>query len=325
MDHQLISIVLITYRTFDYLYETLDSIFIQDYPAIEIIITDDGSPEFPEENIKAYIENNKKSNIKQFKVLHNIHNVGTVKNINNGINNSNGEYIKIIAGDDVYYDGKVFSKQMEVFKNTDTLIVTGKTCECDSEMNPIYKTQVNNTNKVLDEIFLLEPKDFFRECHKHLLFPLVTQALMIKREFFDKYGLYDERYRLLEDPPMEVRIITNRIPVKVADCTVVKHRASVGISSNVQLISKNQSQYYLDLANYVKNEKLSRPDVFPHFESMMQYKKEMYRYKMSCEESSLQRLLLTLKNIDALLWYIFSNPKRIIERVFRKHKKLKKK
>ena len=47
---------MLTYKKFDYLYEALDSVFIQDYPNIEIIIGDDCSPEFPRKEIDQYIE-----------------------------------------------------------------------------------------------------------------------------------------------------------------------------------------------------------------------------------------------------------------------------
>ena len=45
---ELISVVVITYREFSYIYETIDSILQQDYPNIEIVITDDASLDFPE-------------------------------------------------------------------------------------------------------------------------------------------------------------------------------------------------------------------------------------------------------------------------------------
>ena len=52
----LVSCITTTYKKFDYLYQTLDSVFMQDYPNIEIIIGDDGSPDFPEKKIWKYIK-----------------------------------------------------------------------------------------------------------------------------------------------------------------------------------------------------------------------------------------------------------------------------
>lgn len=312
-----ISVIIITYKEFSYLYETLDSIFIQDYPSIEIVLTDDCSPDFPENEIREYIESHKGPNIVSYQIIHNEINGGTVKNINIGIQHSSGSYIRIIAGDDAYFDEQVFSKQVDRFQaEPELMIVTGRTCECDSSMNPIYKEQVENTNKALStDLFSMEPKAYFKRCGKEQLFPLVTQALLFRTEFFDRYGMYDERYRLLEDPPMEKRIIINRVPIGVADCTVVKHRASVGISANEQFFSKRQSQYFLDLANYVKNELLTRPEYFSPFKTKQRYKKELYRYEMSIVTSKKDKLLLTLKNLDTAFWFIVLNPNRAKEKI----------
>ena len=177
-----ISVVLITYKEFSYVFETLDSIFLQDYPAIEIVLADDGSPEFPEEKLRSYIEEHKKENIVGYVFAHSEENIGTVKNINKGIRRASGDFIKIIAGDDAYYDEHVFSAQMACFDaDPKLMIVTGRTCECDPEMNPIYKEQVENTNKALPTIFSMEPKAYFDRCRKEHLFPLVTQALLIRK------------------------------------------------------------------------------------------------------------------------------------------------
>lgn len=39
----MVSVILLSYNSGDYLYEAIDSIIKQDYPLIELIVTDDGS------------------------------------------------------------------------------------------------------------------------------------------------------------------------------------------------------------------------------------------------------------------------------------------
>ena len=43
---KLLSILLLSYRNLDRVYGTLDSIFRQDYPALELVVSDDASPDF---------------------------------------------------------------------------------------------------------------------------------------------------------------------------------------------------------------------------------------------------------------------------------------
>ena len=76
----LVSCITTTYKKFNYLYQTLDSIFMQDYPNIEIIIGDDGSSDFPEQELKNYIEKHKGKNITNVVIHHEEKNRGTVSN-----------------------------------------------------------------------------------------------------------------------------------------------------------------------------------------------------------------------------------------------------
>ena len=55
-DNKMVSIILLSYKNLDGVYETLDSIFIQNYPELEIIISDDGTPGFDDEGEKTLEE-----------------------------------------------------------------------------------------------------------------------------------------------------------------------------------------------------------------------------------------------------------------------------
>ena len=56
----LVTIVTLTYKKFNDLKKCIHSVLIQNYPNIEYIISDDGSENFPYEEIKKYIEENKR-------------------------------------------------------------------------------------------------------------------------------------------------------------------------------------------------------------------------------------------------------------------------
>ena len=61
----LLSSIIVTYNSGDYLFEAIDSVIEQDYPAIELIISDDGTKGFSADSIQAYIDNKKRNNIKK--------------------------------------------------------------------------------------------------------------------------------------------------------------------------------------------------------------------------------------------------------------------
>ena len=49
------TVILTNYNGEEYIYNALDSIFIQDYPNIQLIITDDSSTNFDQSSLEKYI------------------------------------------------------------------------------------------------------------------------------------------------------------------------------------------------------------------------------------------------------------------------------
>ena len=103
-NYPLVTSIVICYKKFDYLYEAISSILNQDYPFIQLIISDDASGNFPESEIREYIEKNKKKNIIETKIIVNEKNLGTVRNLNNAQKAGSGEYYIGLSGDDVFYN-----------------------------------------------------------------------------------------------------------------------------------------------------------------------------------------------------------------------------
>jgi len=99
-DNYLISVIVVTYNSFSFVIETLESIMNQSYQNIELIITDDCSRDNTLEICENWIEGNKSRFIKS-KIIRANRNTGVSANLNRGIAASQGLYIKAIAGDDI--------------------------------------------------------------------------------------------------------------------------------------------------------------------------------------------------------------------------------
>lgn len=111
----LVTVVTLTYKKYDTLYQCIDSVLEQDYGFIEYIISDDGCSDFPKEEIEQYILNNKRDNIVQFAVIRNDLNVGTVRHQRIIHTKAAGRYLIDLAGDDEFYDKKVISSIVDRF------------------------------------------------------------------------------------------------------------------------------------------------------------------------------------------------------------------
>ena len=88
---------------------------MQNYPNIELIISDDGSAEFPRSDIETYISKQKSENITNVLVRQEEVNCGTVRHLNHAIAAAHGDYIVALAGDDAFYNENVLSAYVEGF------------------------------------------------------------------------------------------------------------------------------------------------------------------------------------------------------------------
>lgn len=100
-------IVLLYNSNFEKIIKTLKSILDQTMEELEIIIADDGSKQCYYNEIKEFFEENNFSN---YKFTPQKENVGTVKNILDGLTYSSGRYIKLIGAGDLIYDKNVLKE-----------------------------------------------------------------------------------------------------------------------------------------------------------------------------------------------------------------------
>ena len=223
---ELVSCIVLSYNKFDYLYNAIDSILEQNYPNIELIIFDDGSANFEKDKIIEYITLNFGKNISNLIVHSHEKNLGTVKNFNSAIERSKGKYILPLAGDDIFFDKNTLSDIVEFFKNSDFLLATAYR-DCYSE--DLTKFTLKEPNFPIKD-FLTDPLTIYR---KLCLANFITGACTYyTREFFDKNGLFDENYLLLEDYPKYLSFTRQGGMIGLINLTTIKYRAG-GISSNL--------------------------------------------------------------------------------------------
>lgn len=252
VDAPLVSIIILTYRNHDYIFETLSSVFLQNYPNIELIISDDGSETFPLIEVEKYIEKERKENIKKVIINRENTNLGTVKHFNKSIMISSGEYIMALAGDDAFYDENVIQKYIDNFINSSEsyLIHMAQTAMYDITLTHLQgyycKPDVENTLYANDFNLLLE---------KLCLFPcLPSTSTCFKKDFFKQYGYFDESYKLIEDWPTHLRLVKANCKILYDNFIAIKHRHG-GIShGGTNVLSTTQCNYYRDLLNIHQNE-----------------------------------------------------------------------
>jgi len=107
-----ISVLLPTYNQAQFIEETLESVLIQNYLNIEIVIGDDGSTDGTREILLRYKDNY--PNL--IKLVLSEKNEGITANCNKILNECTGDFIALFAGDDLWAPNKL-NMQMDWFRN----------------------------------------------------------------------------------------------------------------------------------------------------------------------------------------------------------------
>lgn len=228
MEKNLISFIILTYKNFDGICDTLDSVFAQDYPSIEIIISDDCSPNAEVElsKVRNYIEMHKTSNIKNVIIRSSETNQGTVKNINAAFSMANGEYIKDLGAEDTLNCPDALTKYKRFLDDSGCLICVSKLRGVDEQGK--YHYNLVSCEDDYDSLRKMTPIElrnrlFVRNC-------LPAPGFFFKKELFLEYGYYPEDTRLIEDYPFWLYLCEKNVKFAFLDERLIDYKLT-GVSS----------------------------------------------------------------------------------------------
>ena len=190
IEQPLVSVVVVSYNAELTIAETLESIVNQTYKNIEIIIADDCSTD----STLSVVEQFPFGNVKN-KLVVTDKNTGVAANANNGIRAANGEYIKLIAADDI-----LFENAIEVFlEHYNDAAITVSDCKMfGKNADKVRRLQDFYDGK--NDFYLLNSHDQYIWLLKNN--PIIAPAVgLIKKEFYLQLNGFDEQYPFCEDYP----------------------------------------------------------------------------------------------------------------------------
>ena len=256
-----VTVISLSYNS-DNLLRSVESVIHQSYPDIEYIIIDDGSDSFDKNAISEYVNANKSSSIKKFRILCNEKNMGTVYTLNRAIKESSGRYIYNLGGDDRFHDNDVIRDWTDFFDRTGALVSTASMAVYRSNE---YMWQ-QPSEKQIEQIKTFTPAQLFDSISVcNYIFGCCTAR---SRACVEKYGLFDERYRYIEDHPMNLRLLRNGVKFHFFDRTVVDYTTG-GISSP----TTHNELFDKDVDEIFKNE------VLPYSASQKKALRDFKRFK----------------------------------------------
>ncbi|MBR3627772.1 MAG: glycosyltransferase [Elusimicrobia bacterium] len=185
-NNPLISVMMPTYNNGKYIKQAIESIYAQNYNNMEIIVVDDGSTDNTREILNQY------KDVKYFYIEHK--GISVARNM--ALEKSKGEYIAFLDSDDYWLPNKL-NTQMQYFKDhPDCQIVFTK-------YENIFENEELKKNK--------------RAMHEKAIEDTFKQYLpstVLKKELFDKYGAFDEKFSGIEDAEFIYRISMKGINIK---------------------------------------------------------------------------------------------------------------
>lgn len=233
-----LSVILPVYNAAKYLSLSIESILWQDFTDFELLIIDDGSTDESMDIITRYLKDKR---VKLFSSSHN----GLVSVLNKGIQLSNGKYIARMDADDISLPSR-FSTQIDYLQADNSIGVIGtKTLVIDEygsfKNNGIYKFDADGINiRMLKENHLCHP------------------SVMIRRELFIKYGLYNQMYKHAEDYELWLRFSKNT-KLYNTDEILLMYREH---DSNISLTKFAEQSMMASILIYLYSKKINLPNTF---------------------------------------------------------------
>jgi glycosyltransferase involved in cell wall biosynthesis len=190
----LVSIIVITYNSAKYVLETLESAKVQTYLNIEVIVSDDCSMDDTVSVCSKWLEDNK-GRFARTQVLTNEENTGIAENCNRGIKAGKGNWIKLIAGDDLLLPNCLCDFIEVAQKETDKYIFFSNIKILKSNM--ISDLLIDSRLKRSENINI-QTRLLLRNIK-----PSIT-SIFFSKDFFIKTCGFNAKYPMYEDYPFLV-------------------------------------------------------------------------------------------------------------------------
>ena len=226
-DNPLITVFILVYNNESGMRQTVDSVLSQTYENIQVIISDDGSNNYDNETLSIYADELKKK-YPDVKLFCNKQNVGTVKHLNNVIKNSDGKYMMPCSSGDMLYDRDTIKKIVSFMEKNHALIASGRHDDVYKDNGVAVKT-VKRPASYFGLMMNVFP-GFFRKYMFDVKNVLSGSSTCYSRALFDKYGGFDEQYRLVEDYSYYLMLLKNKQKIHWIKDTVTIHEMG-GVSN----------------------------------------------------------------------------------------------
>jgi glycosyltransferase involved in cell wall biosynthesis len=294
----LVSVIIATYNSSSYVVETLESVLNQTWKELELIITDDCSSDNSVELCQEWLIENQCRFVRT-KILSFEKNTGIAANANRGLHAAKGIWIKFLGADDTLkpsciednvswitsHDGaKVLFSRIEIYKN---------------KFDPQFLIQTT-PGVPYDQNGILAPERSAESQYKMLLISdriHYTPSIFLHRDTLLSLGGFDEKYRMLEDYPLWIKLTRKGHKLHFMDKVTVNYRRHSKAINNT-------GKPCLINPNYFKTEGFRKEYTYPYLpadirlnERFIWYVSQIFRFNYLNRNVKAAKLLLEILTI----------------------------
>ncbi len=256
----LVSVIIPCYNSEKYLKDTVESVFMQSYEMLEIILIDDGSEDNTWDIIRELKAKDKRiKGIKQS-------NQGVSAARNKGIDISRGDLITFLDSDDIYEKDKVLEQVNKIKESGKRVCYTGN--------KYVFK------NKEIDHVYNLDGKIIEYYIVDSVMIHL--NDWMIKSEVIKNNNIrFNEKFRYGEDVNFFMKILMLEEVISVNKQLTKYFIRNTSSSFNFSIRENNEDNYISDFKGFIKENR-----------SFIYSKKEIEKIERALDTFLLPRVII---------------------------------
>jgi glycosyltransferase involved in cell wall biosynthesis len=269
----LVSIVVLTYNSEATVIETLDSLLKQEYGALELIVTDDGSKDGTVSLVKEWMATHANA-FRRAQLVADTPNQGVCGNVAKGYAAALGTWIKPIAGDDMLLPGAIpryVAKALEgdyavVFSQMATFTSSPGREHVFGRIIPTAATAapITESSRNLREIMRVRNI-------------LPAPAVLLRRADFESVGGIDRRFCHLDDWPLWNNLLMAGARFAWLPEPLVAYRVSETTLSASKNSTQANPQFLQDHIAFYKHYQIGQIPLWRRWDRML----EIFRFKLA--------------------------------------------
>jgi len=232
---EVVSVIVLSYNQSEYIERCLESVFNQSYKNLEVIVSDDCSTDETDKKIAAL------KRIYDFKFIKREKNLGLVKNLNLACKEAKGDYVALVAADDLWQPDKIKIQKEYMRQHKETAVCGGYVNIIDKKGNIIKSPDANDI--VFKELN-------FDEIMLDNYMPAPT--IFIRNEYLKMMNYFDEKYKF-EDWQFLLKTLNHGYKIVILPYLLASYRVH---NKNYHHNFEEMLQEGIKILNEYKNKKV---------------------------------------------------------------------